>query len=124
MSKVKQELKYVEDLIVISKVKQPPDWSAGMVPVPKPNSEVRMCLDLTKLNQSVQREKRMLPSVEHTLGQLEGGKVFSKMYANFGFWQIPLSEDLRLLTAFIRPFGQCCFNRLYFGISSAPEQFQ
>lgn len=124
MSKVKQELKRMEDLGVISKVEQPTDWCAGMVPVPKPNSEVRICVDLTKLNQSVQREKHMLPSVEHTLGQLEGAKVFSKMDANSGFWQIPLSEDSRLLTTFITPFGRYCFNRLCFGISSAPEHFQ
>ena len=124
MAKVKKELKRMEDLGVISKVEQPTDWCAGMVTVPKPNDEVRICVDLTKLNKSVRREKHMLPSVEHTLGQLEGAKVFSKLDANSGFWQIPLSEDSRLLTTFITPFGRYCFNRLCFGISSAPEHFQ
>lgn len=124
MPKVKKELKRMEDLGVISRVEQPTDWCAGMVPVPKANNEVRICADLTRLNQSVQREKHMLPSVEHTLGQLEGAKVFSKMDANSGFWQISLSEDSRLLTTFITPFGRYCYNRLCFGISSAPEHFQ
>lgn len=63
------------ELGVISRVEQPNDWCAGMVPVPKPNrDEVRVCMDLTKLNNSVKRERHMLPSVEHTLGQLEGAK--------------------------------------------------
>ncbi|KAL7827662.1 hypothetical protein SRHO_G00333800 [Serrasalmus rhombeus] len=124
MSKVKKELKRMEDLGVISRVEQPTDWCAGMVPVPKANNEVCICADLTlsQLNHSVQREKHLLPSVEHTLGQLEGAKVFSKMDANSGFCQI--SEDSRLLTTFITPFGRYCYNRLCFGISSAPEHYQ
>ena len=72
--------------------------------MPKPNTEVCICVDLTKLNDSVKRERHMLPSVEHTLGQLEGAKVFSKLDANSGFWQIPLSKESVLLTTFIMPF--------------------
>ena len=41
-----------------------------------------------------------------------------------GFWQIPLSPELSLLTTFITPFGRFCFRRLPFGITSAPEHFQ
>ena len=44
--------------------------------------------------------------------------------ANSGFWQIPLADSSRLLTTFITPFGHYCFNKLPFGISSAPELFQ
>ncbi len=81
-------------------------------------------MDLTKLNNAVNRERYILPSVEHSLGQLKGAKVFSKLDANSGFWQIPLSQNSALLTTFITPFGRFCFNRLCFGISSAPEHFQ
>lgn len=68
LPKVKRELARMEELGVISRVEQPTDWCAGMVPVPKPNrDEVRVCVDLTKLNNSVKRERHMLPSVEHTM---------------------------------------------------------
>ncbi|XP_033182278.1 uncharacterized protein LOC117152964 [Anabas testudineus] len=43
---------------------------------------------------------------------------------NKGFWQIPLDKDSAKLTTFITPFGRYYFNRLPFGISSAPEIFQ
>ena len=79
---------------------------------------------LVKLNESVKRERHMLPSVELTLGPLEGAKVFSKIDANSGFWRIPLAKESALLTTFLTPFGRFCFNRLCFGISSAPEHYQ
>ena len=50
--------------------------------------------------------------------------MFSKIDANSGFWQIPLDKQSALLTTFITPFGRYHFNRLPFGITSAPEHFQ
>ena len=62
--------------------------------------------------------------VDHTLAQMAGATVFSKLDANCGFWQIPLSESCQKLTTFITPFGRYYFKRLPFGICSAPEHFQ
>ena len=124
MQPVKEELEWMERLGVIARVEQPTDWCAGMVVVPKPNGKVRICVDLTKLNESVRRERHPLPSVYQVLAQLSGATVFSKLDANSGFWQVPLSPDSTLLTTFITPFGRFCFHRLPFGISSAPEIFQ
>ena len=125
LPKVKKELNRMEQQGVISKVEQPTALCAPMVVVPKCAGEaVRICTDLTELNKSVERERHQLPSVENTLGQLTGAKVFSKLDANSGFWQIPLSKESSLLTTFITPFGRYCYNRLCFGISSAPEHFQ
>ena len=95
-----------------------------MVVVPKKNGSVRICVDLKPLNSSVLREIHPLPTVEDILAQLSGAKVFSKLDANSGFWQIPLTEESRLLTTFITPYGRYCFNKLPFGISSALEHFQ
>ena len=55
-SKVKAEITRMEKLGVIRKVEQSTEWCAGMVTVPKPNGKVRICVDLTKLNESVCRE--------------------------------------------------------------------
>ena len=43
----------MEELGVIAKVEEPTEWRAGMVVVPKPNGKVRICVDLTRLNESV-----------------------------------------------------------------------
>ena len=95
-----------------------------MVVVPKKTGEVRICVDLKPLNENVLRETHPIPKVDETLAQLTGATLFSKLDANSGFWQIPLARDSRLLTTFITPYGRYCFNKLPFGISSAPELFQ
>ena len=68
------------------------EWCAGMVVVSKANDKMHICVDFTKLNESVCRELHMLPCVEQVLAQLSGAEVFSTLDANSGFWQIKLSE--------------------------------
>ena len=112
LPKVKAELERMEKLGVISKVTTPTEWYAGMVVVPKPNDTVRICVDLTKLNQSVCRECHILPSVEQVLAQIGNVKVFSKLDANSEFWQIELTPESPKLTTFITPYGHFGFNCL------------
>ena len=121
---VRQELDRMESIGVISKVDEPTPWCAGMVIVPKKSGAIRICVDLKPLNECVLREVHPLPKVDETLAQLTGAKIFTKLDANSGFWQIPLAQQSRLLTTFITPYGRYCFNKLPFGISSAPEHFQ
>ena len=122
--KVREELVKMERMGVISRVESPTEWCAGIVVVPKKSGDIRICVDLKPLNECILREVHPLPKVDETLALLAGAQVFSKLDANSGFWQIPLSEDSRLLTTFITPFGRYCFNKLPFGISCAPEHFQ
>ena len=109
---------------LISRTTAPAPWCAGMVVVPKKSGEVRICVDLKPLNESVLREPYPMPKVDDTLALLSGATLFSKLDANSGFWQIPLSKESRPLTTFITPFGRFHFSKLPFGISCAPELFQ
>ena len=113
----------MQSLEVISSVEEPTPWCAAMVVVPKDSGAVQIC-DLKPLNENVLREVHPMPKVDTTLTQLSGATVFSKLDANIGFWQIPLAKESKLLTTFITPYGRFCFNKLLFGISSAPEVFQ
>ena len=122
--KVKEELTRMESQGVISKIQDPTPWCAGMVAVPKSSGSIRICVDLKPLNQSVQRQVFPLPTVDEVLSKLSGAKLFSKLDANSGFFQIPLASSSRPLTTFITPFGRYHFNKLPFGLTSAPELFQ
>ena len=119
--KVQDELSRMQSLGVISPVEEPTQWCAGMVMVPKPSGVLRI---YCQLNSSVLREVHPLPKVDVTLAQLAGATAFSKLDANSGFWQIPLSEDSCSLTTFITPFGRYAFNKLPFWMSSALDHFQ
>ena len=123
-TRLKQNLDKMESMQVISKVEQPTPWCAGMVVVPKKTGTIRICVDLKPLNGNVQREVHPLPTVDDTLAQLTGAKMFSTLDANSGFWQVPLEKSSRLLTTFLTPYGRYSFNKMPFGICSAPEHFQ
>ena len=109
---------------------------ARMVVVPKGNKKVRICVDLTRLNQSVCRERHPLPAVEQALAQLAGARVFSTLDANSGFWQIPLDQESALLMtsinnslreilfppfAFWHNFSTRTFSEVHVGHPSRPE---
>ena len=61
--------------MVISRVDQPTDWCADMVFVPKASSKIRICVDLTKLNENVKRENFPLPAIDQSLGPV-GCEIF------------------------------------------------
>ena len=46
----------MESMGMISKVDTPTPWCAGMVVVPKKSGEMRICVDLKPLNESILRE--------------------------------------------------------------------
>ena len=124
LPKLKAELQRMQFLGVIRPIMEPTDWCARMVVVPKRNGAIRVCVDLTHLNKSIKRERPQLPSEAEVLSQLSGSTIFSKLDATSSYWQILLTERTQLLTTFIMPFGQFCFQRLPFWISSATEHLE
>ncbi|UYV71047.1 K02A2.6-like, partial [Cordylochernes scorpioides] len=124
MEKLKTRLEELEKAGIIAQVNVATEWCAPTVIAGKPNGDKQLCVDLSRLNEHVQREVHPMPVVEHMLGQLGEARFFSKLDANSGFHQIPLSPDCQHLTTFITPFGRYKYCRMPFGISLAPEYFQ
>ncbi|UYV66794.1 hypothetical protein LAZ67_4002872 [Cordylochernes scorpioides] len=124
MEKLKTRLEELEKARIIAQVNVATEWCAPTVIAGKPNDDIRLCVDLSRLNEHVQREVHPMPVVEHMLGQLGEARFFSKLDANSGFHQIPLSPHCQHLTTFITPFGRYKYCRMPFGISLAPEYFQ
>ena len=122
--KVDNELKKMENLGVIQPVNEPTDWCSAMSVVPKKNGQLRLCVDLRKLNQSVKRESYTLPTIDDILPNLSGSKFYSVLDASRGYWQIPLLPESAKLTTFITHRGRYNFRRLPFGICNASEIFQ
>ena len=85
-------------------------WCSDVVVVPRKSGQVHICVDNHALNKNVLGEVHPLPTVVKTLVQMAGATVFSKLDANCGIWQTPLSESCQKLTAFITPFGSTTSN--------------
>ena len=89
----------------------------------KPNGDLRIYLDLRDLNKAIKREHYQLPTFQEISSRSSRAKVFTKLDANKGYWQIPLDEESTKSTTFSTPFGRYKYCRLPYGIHSAQEVF-
>ncbi|UYV75650.1 hypothetical protein LAZ67_13000853, partial [Cordylochernes scorpioides] len=92
MEKLKTRLSELQNMDIVQPVQEATEWCAPTVIASKTNGDIRLCVDLSKLNIGIERETHPMPVVEHMLGQLGEAKFFSKLDANSGFHQIPLIE--------------------------------
>lgn len=65
-----------------------------------------------------------LPLPEDIFATLEGGVLFSKLDLSQAYLQLELDEFSKELSTVNTPFGLYRYNRLPFGVASAPGNFQ
>lgn len=119
-SRVKEKLDELVKREVITPVTEPTCSVSSMLAVVQPN-KLRRCIDPRS---SIQRGHYQLPIVEETSTRLTGAKKFTLCDAKDGFHQIKLDKASSYLTTFNTPFGPDRWNRMPFGVSSAPEVWQ
>ena len=90
----------------------------------KENGRLRLCLDPKDLNNAIKREHHPIPTLEEITPKLTGGKLFSKLDARNGYWNVKLDEESSYLTTFNTPFGRFRFVRMPFGLRMSQEIFQ
>ena len=96
--KVSEKLVELEELDVIEKGTGPTRWLSPLVAVEKPNGDVLICIDMRQLIQAIIRERHPVPTVEETIQEMSGGKVFSKLDLNMAYHQVELQLDSREIT--------------------------
>ena len=122
--KVETELKRLESLGIITPVKHS-NWAAPVVPVLKQNNTIRLCGDYrVTVNQACMVDKYPLPRVEELFAAMTGGKVFSKLDMSQAYLQLQLDEKSTELVTINTHRGLFKYNRLPFGVASAPGVFQ
>ena len=122
--KVKDELDHMESLGVVERVQEPTEWVNSLVAVLKPNGKIWLCIDPKDLNRAIKREQYPMKTIDEVITRMPNAKFFSKLDATQGYWQVELDDESAKKCTFNTPFGRYRFNRLPFGISSAPEVFQ
>ena len=123
-SKVDKELDRLVSEDIISPVTHS-DWAAAIVPVLKPDGSVRICGDYKlTVNKAVKLDTYPIPKLEDLFSALSGGKIFTKLDMSQAYNQLCLDESSKMYTVINTHRGLFKYNRLCFGISSAPGIFQ
>ena len=109
---------------IIEALSELSQWVSPVVIVPKPNGDIRLCVDMQRANEAVLRERHPLPTVDEMLLDLAESKVFSKLDLRWGFHQLKLQQESRQISTFSTHIGMFRYKRLMFGINTAPEIYQ
>jgi hypothetical protein len=85
--------------------------------IPKSGGDFCMVVGYWKVNAKVVFDSYPMPTIEQAFEQFGGAVRFSVLDLNSAYYQMPLSEKSRRITAFCTPFGLFEFNKLPMGIS-------
>ena len=101
-----------------------PPWVANIVPVPKKDGKVRMCVDYRDLNRASPKDDFPLPHIDVLVDNTAQFSVFSFMDGFSGYNQIKMSPDDMEKTTFITPWGTFCYKVMPFGLKNAGATYQ
>ncbi|GAU51766.1 hypothetical protein TSUD_415550 [Trifolium subterraneum] len=101
-----------------------PQWLANIVPVPKKDGKVRMCVDYRDLNKASPKDDFPLPHIDVLVDNTAKSKIFSFMDGFSGYNQIKMAVEDREKTAFITPWGTFCYKVMPFGLTNAGATYQ
>ncbi|XP_068233687.1 uncharacterized protein [Palaemon carinicauda] len=119
---VRKEVSYMLENELITPNSSP--WSSLVVLVKKENGQDRLCFDYRKVNDLTVAYNFPLPRIEDCIGKISNAKYISWLDLLKGYWQVPLTENAREISAFITPEGLFECKVMPLGMRNAASTFQ
>ncbi|RVW68741.1 Retrovirus-related Pol polyprotein from transposon 412 [Vitis vinifera] len=120
---VKEEIQKQLSVGFLSVVEYP-EWLANVVPVPKKDGKVRVCVDFRDLNKASPKDDFPLPHIDMLVDSTAGHPMLSFMDGFSGYNQILMAPEDMVKTSFITEWGTYCYRVMPFGLKNAGATYQ
>ncbi|CAL8085376.1 unnamed protein product [Orchesella dallaii] len=118
---IKQHIDKMLEQGIISRSES--EW-ASPVTLQKQGNDYRFCIDYRKLNKVTKSDPYCIPRIDDLISRLGNAVYITKLDLKKGYWQIGMHPDSIEYTSFICHEGKYQFNRMPFGLKTAPSVFQ
>lgn len=104
-AQIEKQIKKLIEIDVLESIDNP-DWGTPLVPILKPNGDIRICGDYkVTLNRFLVEFHYPLPRIDEIFASLEGGELFTKLDLSNAYNQLALDEKSQLLCAWSTHLG-------------------
>ena len=100
------------------------NYSSPCILVPKSNGTYRMCTDYRKVNSVTKTDSFPIPRIDDCIDKVGNSKYVTKFDLLKGFWQVPLTDRVKEVSAFATPNGLYQYKVMPFGMKNSPATFQ
>ena len=101
------------------------EWASPIVIVTKRNGDLRICGDFkVTINRHIDPQQYPIPNPTDLLAKIGGSEIFSKLDLRQAYAQLPLSPESQKLCVIATHRGLYAYQRLPYGVSSAPSIWQ
>ena len=94
------------------------DWVANIVPMPKKDGKVRMCVDYRDLNRASPKDNFPLPHIDTLVDNTTTNRFFSFMDEFSSYNQIKMAEEDKAKTTFTTHWGTYAYDVMPFGLKN------
>ena len=93
------------------------NYSSPCILVPKSNGTYRMCTDYRKVNSVTKTDSFPIPRIDDCIDKVGNSKYVTKFDLLKGFWQVPLTDRAKEVSAFATPNGLYQYKVMPFGMN-------
>lgn len=121
-SRLKKQVDYMVQHGIAESSSSP--WSSPCLLTIKVTGDDRFCTDFRKVNGVTKPDCYPLPRMEDCVDHVGDARYVTKLDLLKGYWQVPLTERAKEISAFVTPDDFLQYTVMAFGMCNAPATFQ